>query len=378
MSANSPGKDQSPPSSGPGDVPEPDNIVQEILQRSDSEPSFALSLAGDSVFDELGRDPIDVFPELFESEDAAIHSSQDEDSVYPSEAADLSVARYPTHSYQEGEEVHEATQLHAQWLAIRQETDALGELIRENQAAKLTEEAKTATRFLIPKPPNNVESDDDERKPAAVSARKGKESKRGPYRCNRCGNEKKDHICDLLVKSLFTKATQTVKTVEEIKGEADREIDVRTHYDAVHINPDDTETERENIGSKDNQCNPSNTNETKLGRNDTAIYRIDEESSKSTSQGDGHSKGCDADDAATEEINRDIEEAEAVNVDSVVDSNNQDGQVEESPQAEELRDSASTSGPVEVLPGDDQRTIAADTRSVLHVDSDEDIEIVPV
>jgi hypothetical protein len=245
---------------------------------------------------------------------------------------------------------------------------------------------------LKPKP---AESDDD-RKPAATrtthsrTEAKKKSTKRAPYNCI-CGNKKKDHICPFLLKNV---EIQTVKRGDdqmnvEIQSDDDQEILVRDYYEACHLQADETEASEQNDSIEV------------------------EDSLKDTGQGAGRSKDDDADDA--EGPRSGIEETETAQADSVEDSQSAQDKAsdagntaqtcheesaatpakrkddsdatsrlakrsknDESPQPEDSKETDSTSGPVEVPPRNDQDTIAANARTALYVDSDEEIETVPV
>jgi hypothetical protein len=375
-------------------VPEAENIGQDTLQRSDSEPSVALSLADNSLFDEIRGEPIVFLLEdcPTELEEAVLHSLPDEGSVFPSEAADLSVARYPTSPHQDGDDgshLQEAAQLEAHLFAISQEKDALRELIQANQpSANLTEEVKRATRLLKPKPPDNAECDDD-RKPAAVSITKfyemdvkKKSTKRGRYKCYRCGNEKKDHICDLLVKSLFPKETQTVNAGEEIKGDGDTEILVRDGYEEALVEaspPNEQERQEEPTYAP---LEPRMDIDVEASANTVGIpnpFFDPPHLEQASETGEMNVDDEDGTEAVSDAANTMHEGSTATEIKQASDTGETKRKNDDEPaEAQELRGTESADGPVEEPPGNDQETIVANARSASHVDTDEEIEIVPV
>jgi hypothetical protein len=197
----------------------------------------------------------------------------------------------------------------------------------------------------------------------------------------------------------------------EGKSDGDREILVGSDYECCHLQADDTETSEQNDSIEDNrnqQNHPEDVNRTSI---ETPKSSNDEESLQNTGQGAGRNKGDDADDPAAEETRRDIEEIETANVDTVEDAQSADDKAsdadnteesaatpakrkgdaddasrlakksknDESPQPEDSKESDSIGGgPVEEPSRNDQETIAANMSLVLHVESDEEIETVPV
>jgi hypothetical protein len=352
-----------------------------------------------------------------ERTDAGLLRFPDEGSVHPSTVPDLPVARYPTSPRPEdddGSHSSEAALLQADINALEKGKDALKRRIQENKTnANLTGEAKRATKFLQPKP---AEPKDD-RKPAAATRShsqaeaKKKSKKRGNYKCIICGNNKKDHICPSL---LVDKRIQTVKTGEE-KSDGDQEILVGNDYEVCHLQADDTKTNEQNDSTEDNHDLRNLPKGAKRNSSDTPQFCNDEESLKDTGQGADRSKEDDADDDIAEEPRRGIEEIETPYADSaedtqcVKDKASNTGNTaqtcheessaappkrkgdaddtsrlakrsknDESPELEDSKETESIGDPVEEPQRNDQETIAANVRSALYVESDEEIETVPV